>query len=81
MHKTGLLFKSKVPLQETLAWTKGDIKSAMTMGLPKTAKKPALESFRLIQAYMGDRKASKGVCVFSVWAEAAGRSPVNVSPL
>jgi hypothetical protein len=45
----------------TFETTQGELKTSMTVGLPKNAKKSALEAFKLIQTYMGDRLQRRDV--------------------
>jgi hypothetical protein len=49
----------------TFETTQGELKTSMTVGLPKNAKKSALEAFKLIQTYMGDRLQRKDVWLYS----------------
>ncbi|KAJ8050838.1 Rho GTPase-activating protein 39 [Holothuria leucospilota] len=53
-HKKGLLRK-KVSLSNMLSWTKEPIKKPMLITGDKAVKKEAVETFKLIQSYMGDR--------------------------
>ncbi|ESN98614.1 hypothetical protein HELRODRAFT_106880 [Helobdella robusta] len=55
-HKQGLLGRA-VPISNMLSWTKDLIQKPMIRTENKTVKKEALEVFKLIQSYMGDKKA------------------------
>ncbi|XP_053384441.1 rho GTPase-activating protein 39-like isoform X3 [Mercenaria mercenaria] len=54
-HKKGL-FGKNVPLTNMLKWSKDPITKPMLRTADKNVKKEAVEVFKLIQSYMGDRK-------------------------
>ncbi len=54
-HKKGMLFKKKVSLVDMLSWSRDPIPRPMLQTMPKEHRKSALELFRLVQIYMGDR--------------------------
>ncbi|XP_072022049.1 uncharacterized protein [Amphiura filiformis] len=54
-HKKGL-FRKKVPLANMLSWTREIIKKPMLQTKDKGVKRDAIEVFKLIQCYMGDRQ-------------------------
>ncbi|XP_041367234.1 rho GTPase-activating protein 39-like [Gigantopelta aegis] len=54
-HKKGL-FGKKVPLGNMLVWSKDLIQKPMLRTTDRIVKKEAIEVFKLIQMYMGDRK-------------------------
>lgn len=58
VHKRGLLRK-KVTIHTMLSWTRDPIRKPMIMTKEKQVKKDACEVFRLIQAFMGDRKVKR----------------------
>nr|XP_002125699.2 rho GTPase-activating protein 39 [Ciona intestinalis] len=58
VHKRGLLRK-KITIHTMLSWTRDTIKKPMIMTKDKHTKKDACETFKLIQAYMGDKKVKK----------------------
>ncbi|XP_043923259.1 rho GTPase-activating protein 39 [Protopterus annectens] len=55
-HTQGL-FRRKVSIANMLAWSSESIKKPMIMTNDRNVKKEACEIFKLIQMYMGDRKA------------------------
>ncbi|XP_076806151.1 rho GTPase-activating protein 39-like isoform X2 [Clavelina lepadiformis] len=58
VHKKGLLRK-KITIHTMLSWTREPIRKPMIMTKQKQTKKEACETFKLIQAYMGDKKVKK----------------------
>lgn len=54
-HKRGL-FRRKFSLRDMLSWSKDPIRQPMIMTTDKSLKHDACHLFKLIQAYMGDRK-------------------------
>uniref|UniRef100_A0A671PGT1 Rho GTPase-activating protein 39 n=1 Tax=Sinocyclocheilus anshuiensis TaxID=1608454 RepID=A0A671PGT1_9TELE len=54
-HTQGL-FRRKVSIANMLAWSSEPIKKPMIMTTDRTVKREAVELFRLIQSYMGDRR-------------------------
>ncbi|XP_062504301.1 rho GTPase-activating protein 39-like isoform X2 [Corticium candelabrum] len=57
-HRRGI-FRRKVSLANMLSWTKESIGKPMIMQRDKKLKKEAVDLFKLVQIYMGDRKARK----------------------
>ncbi|XP_054151321.1 rho GTPase-activating protein 39, partial [Melozone crissalis] len=55
-HTQGL-FRRKVSIANMLAWSSESIKKPMIMTNDRSVKKEACEIFKLIQMYMGDRRA------------------------
>ncbi|RXM97133.1 Talin-1 [Acipenser ruthenus] len=55
-HTQGL-FRRKVSIANMLAWSSEPIKKPMIMTSDRGVKKEAVEIFKLIQMYMGDRRA------------------------
>uniref|UniRef100_A0A8D0HNK9 Rho GTPase-activating protein 39 n=1 Tax=Sphenodon punctatus TaxID=8508 RepID=A0A8D0HNK9_SPHPU len=55
-HTQGL-FRRKVSIANMLAWSSESIKKPMIMTTDRNVKKEACEIFKLIQMYMGDRRA------------------------
>ncbi|XP_015209707.1 rho GTPase-activating protein 39 isoform X2 [Lepisosteus oculatus] len=55
-HTQGL-FRRKVSIANMLAWSSESIKKPMIMTTDRGVKKEAVEIFKLIQMYMGDRRA------------------------
>uniref|UniRef100_A0A8C4SHC2 Rho GTPase-activating protein 39 n=1 Tax=Erpetoichthys calabaricus TaxID=27687 RepID=A0A8C4SHC2_ERPCA len=55
-HTQGL-FRRKVSIANMLAWSSESIKKPMIMTTDRSVKKEAVEIFKLIQMYMGDRRA------------------------
>ncbi|KAI2652327.1 Rho GTPase-activating protein 39 [Labeo rohita] len=54
-HTQGL-FRRKVSIANMLAWSSEPIKKPMIMTTDRTVKREAVELFKLIQTYMGDRR-------------------------
>jgi hypothetical protein len=65
VQKKGL-FRKKLSVKDILSWTEEPIRKPLTCIAEKSLKKEAVESFRLVQIYMGDRKARQGMTVNSV---------------
>lgn len=65
-HSKGL-FRKKASVRDMIRWTSEAISKPM-LALPhdKTEKKMAIEVFKLIQIYMGDRKARTGMTLNTV---------------
>ncbi|XP_056337523.1 rho GTPase-activating protein 39 [Danio aesculapii] len=55
-HTQGL-FRRKVSIANMLAWSSEPIKKPMIMTSDRTVKREAVDLFKLIQTYMGDRRA------------------------
>ncbi|KFM66310.1 Rho GTPase-activating protein 39, partial [Stegodyphus mimosarum] len=69
-HKKGI-FRKKFTIQDMLSWSKDPIRKPMIMTTDKSLKRDACELFKLIQTYMGDRKAKSGQSVEAVVLEIA----------
>lgn len=66
LHSKGL-FRKKSSLRDMLSWTPDTISRPMlALSRDKAAKKMATEMFKLVQIYMGDRKARDGMSLNSV---------------
>lgn len=61
------LFRRKVSIANMLAWSSEPIKKPMIVTTDRTVKKEAVDLFKLIQTYMGDRRSK--VDPFSVALE------------
>lgn len=58
VHTKGLLRK-KITIHTMLSWTREPIRKPMIMTKTKQVKKEACEVFKLVQAYMGDKKVKR----------------------
>ncbi|GAU89076.1 hypothetical protein RvY_01671 [Ramazzottius varieornatus] len=58
-HTKGI-FRKKVSISSLLSWSKDAIQKPLIMTIDKSVKKEACSMFRLVQMYMGDRKAKEG---------------------
>ncbi|CAM1309105.1 ARHGAP39 (predicted) [Pycnogonum litorale] len=58
-HKKGI-FRKKFSVQDMLTWSKDPIRKPMILTTDKSLKRDACVLFKLIQIYMGDRKAKNG---------------------
>lgn len=66
LHSKGL-FRKKPSVRDMLSWTPDTISRPMlAVSRDKSAKKMATEMFKLLQIYMGDRKARDGMSLNSV---------------
>eukprot|EP00096_Caligus_rogercresseyi_P014810 TRINITY_DN7301_c0_g1_i1.p1 TRINITY_DN7301_c0_g1~~TRINITY_DN7301_c0_g1_i1.p1 ORF type:complete len:640 (+),score=195.85 TRINITY_DN7301_c0_g1_i1:504-2423(+) len=65
IQKRGL-FRRKMTVKDILSWAPEGISKPLTCLSEKGAKKEAIETFKLIQIYMGDRKAKAGMTINSV---------------
>ena len=65
IQKKGL-FRKKVTVKDMLSHTKESIRKPLTCLTDKASKKDAIEVFRLVQIYMGDRRAKQGMTINSV---------------
>ncbi|EDW84548.2 uncharacterized protein Dwil_GK13079 [Drosophila willistoni] len=66
LHSKGI-FRKKASVQDMLSWTADPISRPMlALSRDKTDKKTAIELFKLVQIYMGDRKARMGMSLNSV---------------
>ena len=50
------LFRRKVSIANMLAWSSEPIKKPMIVTSDRTVKREAVDIFKLIQTYMGDRR-------------------------
>lgn len=63
----GGLFRKKTSLRDMLSWTSDTIgRPMLAVSRDKVGKKLAIEMFKLVQIYMGDRKARDGMSLNSV---------------
>ncbi len=60
------LFRRKVSVRDLLTYSREPIRRPLTCLADKQAKKEAVETFRLVQIYMGDRRAKQGMTINSV---------------
>ena len=51
------LFRRKVSIANMLAWSSEPIKKPMIVTSDRSVKKEAVDIFKLIQTYMGDRRS------------------------
>lgn len=51
------LFRRKVSIANMLAWSSEPIKKPMIVTSDRTVKREAVDIFKLIQTYMGDRRS------------------------
>lgn len=51
------LFRRKVSIANMLAWSSEPIKKPMIVTTDRSVKREAVEIFKLIQTYMGDRRS------------------------
>ncbi|XP_055376859.1 uncharacterized protein LOC129609037 [Condylostylus longicornis] len=66
LHSKGI-FRKKSSIRDMLSWTAESISRPMlTLARDKAGKKMATELFKLVQIYMGDRKARTGMSLNSV---------------
>lgn len=66
LHSKGI-FRKKSSVRDMLSWTGDAISRPMlAISRDKTGKKMACELFKLVQIYMGDRKARQGMTLNSV---------------
>ncbi|KAG7331693.1 hypothetical protein KOW79_005662 [Hemibagrus wyckioides] len=56
LHPSQGLFRRKVSIANMLAWSSEPIKKPMIHTMDRTVKREAVELFKYIQTYMGDRK-------------------------
>ncbi len=66
------LFRRKVSIANMLAWSSEAIKKPMIVTSDRTVKREAVEIFKLIQTYMGDRRSKADP--FSVALEVCGQT-------
>lgn len=65
VQKKGL-FRKKLSVKDILSWSEEPIRKPLTCVAEKSLKKDAVEAFKLVQIYMGDRKAKQSMTVNSV---------------
>lgn len=61
-HKTGLIFKRRVPVEQMMSWQKGPLQAPLLV-LNRSLHKDAVKCFKVIQKVMGDRDREKPVAV------------------
>ncbi|KAH9940532.1 uncharacterized protein BXZ73DRAFT_42852 [Epithele typhae] len=54
-HRTGFIFKRKIPVAQLMTWQKGPIATPL-LNLNRALHKDAVKTFRIIQRVMGDRE-------------------------
>ncbi|KAI0058032.1 hypothetical protein BV25DRAFT_1902420 [Artomyces pyxidatus] len=54
-HKTGFIFRRKIPMAQMMTWQKGPLASPL-LNLTRTLHKDAIKTFKVIQRLMGDRE-------------------------
>ncbi|KAM3619112.1 uncharacterized protein V6R79_003181 [Siganus canaliculatus] len=57
LHPSQGLFRRKVSIANMLAWSSEPIKKPMIVTTDRTVKREAVDIFKLIQTYMGDRRS------------------------
>ncbi|KAI0633635.1 hypothetical protein C8Q77DRAFT_1058132 [Trametes polyzona] len=57
-HKTGFIFKRKVPVAQLMTWQKSPITSPL-LNLSRPLHKEAVKTFKVIQRLMGDRERER----------------------
>lgn len=72
VQKRGI-FRKKMTVKDILSHTKESIRKPLTCVTDKALKKEAIEIFRLIQIYMGERRAKAGMTINSVAVDITGR--------
>ncbi|XP_071444047.1 rho GTPase-activating protein 39 [Hetaerina americana] len=73
IHKKGI-FRKKFSVRDMLSWSKDPIRKPMLVLEDKNLKKEACEVFKLVQIYMGDRKAKPGMTLNSVALELCSKA-------
>ncbi|KAG6861674.1 hypothetical protein C0995_013243 [Termitomyces sp. Mi166 len=58
-HRTGFIFRRKVPVAQMMAWQKAPLSSPL-LSLNRSLAKDAVKIFRVIQHLMGDRERERG---------------------
>ncbi|KAJ3517629.1 hypothetical protein NLJ89_g368 [Agrocybe chaxingu] len=61
-HKTGFIFRRKVPVAQLMSWQKAPL-TAPLLSMNRTLNKNAVKVFKVIQHIMGDREREKPVNV------------------
>lgn len=59
-HKTGFIFKKKVPVEKMMSWQKNPLSSPL-LTLNRNLHKEAVKTFKVIQRVMGDRERDRPV--------------------
>jgi hypothetical protein len=75
-HKRGL-FRRKVSLHNMLSWSRECIPQPMLLNLPKEKRKAAIDIFKLVQQFMGDRPVRGTLWSFFCTREGAVPSHVT----
>ncbi|KAG9012778.1 hypothetical protein FRB93_001332 [Tulasnella sp. JGI-2019a] len=57
-HRTGLIFKRRVPMEKMMSWQKGPLQAPLLV-LNRTLHKDAVKAFKVIQRVMGDREKER----------------------
>lgn len=65
IHTRGLL-RRKIPVMDMLSWTQEAIRKPLIITVEKNLKNSAVDMFRLVKIYMGDRKLQSGMTMNSV---------------
>lgn len=72
------IFRKKSSVRDMLSWTGEAItKPMLTLARDKAGKKMAIEQFKLVQIYMGDRKARVGMSLNSVAMDIINQCVMN----
>ncbi|KAG8904474.1 hypothetical protein FRB99_001686 [Tulasnella sp. 403] len=75
-HKTGLIFKRRVPVEQMMSWQKPPLQGPLLV-LNRSLHKDAVKAFKVIQKVMGDRDRDKPV---GVKLSSDGNSPLLSNP-
>ena len=59
-HRTGLIFKRTVPMEEMMAWQRAPLAGPL-LNIPRPLHKDAVKIFRVIQRLMGDERGGRPV--------------------
>ncbi|KAG8848131.1 hypothetical protein FRB91_011175 [Serendipita sp. 411] len=57
-HRTGLLFRRRVPVEQLMSWQKGPLSSPLLV-LNRSLHKDAVKIFKIIQRIMGDKQSDR----------------------
>lgn len=57
-HRTGLLFRRRIPVEQLMVWQKGPLSSPLLV-LNRSLHKDAVKIFKIIQRIMGDRQSDR----------------------
>ncbi|EMD32094.1 hypothetical protein CERSUDRAFT_119077 [Gelatoporia subvermispora B] len=77
-HRTGFIFRRKVPVAQLMSWQKAPLSSPLLM-LNRSLHKDALKVFKVIQRIMGDRERDRPVGVRMQEAHASLVPAINGS--